>query len=283
MKKLLMSLFCLLGITGRSSDVLLSANAYTQEYASQLRKALPGSKVTVTKDLELKVSDSKGHEFTAFLNNSYTAYRNSPEDKESIIAKYVRASAEPLHSSKIDSSRITPVIKDRTWLTEIQQEMKARGAKEIPENVYDSLNDELVIVYAEDSPKNLRYLTPKDVETLGVPRESLRELAVKNLRALLPKVSAQGNNGIFMLTAGGDYEASLLLFDKIWNDNAFKVDGDYVVAVPARDLLLITGSKDKAGLAKVRELARKTVAESPYYITADLFVYRNGHFSKFVD
>ena len=47
-----------------------------------------------------------------------------------------------------------------------------------------------------------------------------------------------------MLKAGGDYEASLLLFDDIWRDGQVKVDGDIVVAVPAKDVLLVTGSNN---------------------------------------
>lgn len=283
MKKLLVGLFCLLGFRGYSAEPLLSASAYTQEYVTHLQKILPNSKIAVTQDLELKVTDADGKDLTAFLHNSYKEYLSHAQDKDAIIAKYVKASAEPLDFAKVTPSRIIPVIKDRAWLVEIQKSMKDRGAKEPPENVYESLNDELVIVYAEDSPKNLRYLTPKDLKTAGLEKESLRELAVTNLRALLTKVEGRGGNGLFMLTAGGDYEASLLLFDNIWSGNSFKVDGDYVVAVPARDLLLITGSKDQAGLAKIREIARKTMAESPYYLTSDLFVYRNGHFTKFQD
>ena len=84
-----------------------------------------------------------------------------------------------------------------------------------------------------------------------------------------------------MMTAGGDYEASLLLFDDIWRGGKIKMNGDIVVAVPAKDALLITGSKSRKGIAAVRELAAKYKAESRYEITDTLFVYRNGRFVKF--
>jgi uncharacterized protein YtpQ (UPF0354 family) len=54
-----------------------------------------------------------------------------------------------------------------------------------------------------------------------------------------------------------------------------------VVAVPARDVLLVTGSRNRTGLKKVRELAAKYVAEGRYELTDMLFVYRDGRFSKF--
>jgi uncharacterized protein YtpQ (UPF0354 family) len=55
-----------------------------------------------------------------------------------------------------------------------------------------------------------------------------------------------------MITAGGDYEASLLLFDDIWSGGQIKVEGDIVVAVPAKNVLLITGSQNRKGLAAAR-------------------------------
>jgi uncharacterized protein YtpQ (UPF0354 family) len=86
---------------------------------------------------------------------------------------------------------------------------------------------------------------------------------------------------VFLVAAGGDYEASLLLLDDVWSGGQIKVNGDIVVAIPARDVLLVTGSRDRTGVRKVRELATKLVAEGPYGLTDALFVYRNGRFTKF--
>jgi len=60
-----------------------------------------------------------------------------------------------------------------------------------------------------------------------------------------------------------------------------KVDGDYVVAIPARDMLLVTGSNNPLAVQKIRSLAQKIRAESSYDLTSDLFVYRSGKFIKF--
>lgn len=53
------------------------------------------------------------------------------------------------------------------------------------------------------------------------------------------------------------------------------------LAVPTRDLLLVTGSKNAAGIAKLEELARDAVRESSYSLTSTLFVYRDGKFEPF--
>ena len=57
--------------------------------------------------------------------------------------------------------------------------------------------------------------------------------------------------------------------------------GDIVVAVPTRDALLVTGSKNRKGLAALRELAAKFAAEGSNPISDKLFVYRDGRFKKF--
>jgi uncharacterized protein YtpQ (UPF0354 family) len=86
-----------------------------------------------------------------------------------------------------------------------------------------------------------------------------------------------------MITADGSYESSLLLLDDLWSkgDVPAKVDGDVVVAIPARDLLFFTGSSNPAGVARLRELAAKYVKQASYRLTAALFVYRDGRFTRF--
>jgi uncharacterized protein YtpQ (UPF0354 family) len=94
-------------------------------------------------------------------------------------------------------------------------------------------------------------------------------------------VQLQQAGDVAMMTANGDYEASLLLFDHIWRGGKIKMNGDIVVAIPAKDVLMITGSKSRKGIAAVRELAAKYKAESRYDITDTLFVYRDGRFVRF--
>ena len=94
------------------------------------------------------------------------------------------------------------------------------------------------------------------------------------------------SEGTYMLVADGSYEASLLLFDEIWtgdiwHDSGLPLSGDPVIAVPARDVLLVTGSRDERGLATLRRIAAEIVASEPYRLTDRLFIYREGRFRAF--
>jgi uncharacterized protein YtpQ (UPF0354 family) len=173
-----------------------------------------------------------------------------------------------------------PIIKDRGWVEDAKAMSKSRGFDPEESQVTEDYNDELVIVYAEDTPRNVRYFTRKDLDKAGVERSKLRALAIANLRRVLPKIEAHQGPVYSMYTADGNYEASLLLFDDLW-DGDIKVDGDIVVAIPTRDVLLITGSKNEEGIARLREIVDQITAEGTYTISSNLFVYRKGVFRRF--
>src|SRR5262249_43495201 len=161
------------------------------------------------------------------------------------------------------------------WLEETRQTLLRRGAKKLPEYVFEDFSPDLIIAYAEDSPRNIRYLTPADLEKAGIERTALRALACENLKRLLPRIERHETNGLYVLRAGGDYDASLLLLDSIWSGQQLTVQGDLVVAIPTRDLLLVTGSRNAQGIMKIKQLAANASREGSYRLTQKLFVRRN--------
>ncbi len=267
---------CLSGVV--HADTLAPA-AFTRHLAQALTAALRSSTVTVKGDLELTIRDASGREATVFLTNAYNEYARDPQRLNGVVQTYVTALSQPMSAgTKVDRSRIVPIIKDRKWLADLHATLGARGAGE--EHLFDSFNNELVVVYAEDDPMRMRYLTTR--EDIGVDRKEIRALAVANLKRILPKIEMRNHDNVFsIISVGGDYEASLLLIDDIWSGGQIKVNGDIVAAVPARDVLLVTGSRNRTGLKKVRELAAEFAAQDRYRLVDTLFVYRKGHFTKF--
>ena len=278
MKHLLALLICVVALFSASRADVLSPQAFTQEFARALAAALPSRTVAVKRDLELTVTDAGGGDTTIFLANPYNEYSREPARLAEIVQTFAAALSQSASGkTAVDRSRIIPVIKDRKWIADVHGALKARGVEQ--QHLTDDFNEQLIIVYAEDDPTRMRFLTAQ--EDIGVARHELRALAVENLRRILPKIEMRGDDKVLLVSAGGDYEASLLLIDEIWSGGQIKVNGDIVVAVPARDVLLVTGSRDRTGLKRVHELATKFVAEGPYGLTDALFVYRNGRFTKF--
>lgn len=284
MNRLLQSLLAAIGLsTGCTKSEFISPTEFTAEMSEAMRQAKPDLKVVTVRDLELSVTTADGRPSTSFLHNAYDLYRQDPKGKADVIKRFVTAGLESIDTIRdgVDRMRIVPVIKDRPWLEESRQVRLGRGAKELPEQVYEDFNADLVILYAEDSPKNIRYVTPKDLELSKIEREDLRALAKENLMRLIPKIERHGSNGLYMITAGGDYEASLLLMDSIWTDLQNDIQGEVVVAIPTRDLMLVTGSQFPQGLAKMKQMVIDASSKGSYRLTQKLFVHRNGRFEEF--
>ena len=273
---LALAMLCLGPMVGGALAQEATPQRYTAEIARGLAAKMPDVKITVLGEFELSVKRAEGRETRLQLRNRYNDYKTNPASLDSIVADYHEVIEKPAVAT-VDRARIVPVIKHRAWLADNVRGTKARGVN--VQFLSEDYNDELVILYAMDEEKRTRYLMAN--EEIGVARKDLRKLAVENLDRLLPSVQLALAGDVGMMTANGDYEASLLLLDHIWRGGTVKVNGDIVVAIPAKDVLLVTGSKSRKGIAAVRELAVKYKAESRYEITDTLFVYRNGRFVRF--
>jgi uncharacterized protein YtpQ (UPF0354 family) len=220
-----------------------------------------------------------GGSATLSLSNAYDLYVRDPEHLKSVISSYVSAIPPPVPSVKanrIDRSRIVPVVKSRQWFDHVQRLYKADG-KELRYSE-GPFSGELIVIYAEDNSTAMRFLSTAD--EVG-DRSQLNDLAIANMIRLLPKIEMRaGADNTWLISAGGDYESSLLLLDDLWSGGQIKVDGEIVVAVPAKDALLITGSHNSAGITRLRKFAAD-VAGGPYGLTKALFVYRGGRFTMF--
>ena len=278
MRSLLGVLFSVAAIGVAICAEMLTPPAFTQEFARALARTRPSSNVSVAGDLKLTIKETDGLVRNIQLNNAYNEYKLDPQRFDDLVATFSAIfSQSGSKEAGLDRSRIIPVIKDRQWLDELHNTLKAKGFAQ--QHLADRFNDELVIVYAQDDPNRMRYLTTQ--EDFGLSREELRSLAVANLKRVLPKIEMGRVGDVALMSAGGNYEASLLLIDDIWSSGQIQVNGDIVVAIPTRDTLLVTGSRSRSGLKLVRELSAKFKAQGPYELTDTLFRYRDGRFTKF--
>ncbi len=271
-------------IAGCSDSKPHSTDEFTRIFADRLRAREPTVQVETKAALHLTLSDAQKKGHVVFLDNAYNEYKHDPTKVEQVVDRYSAAALESfkLGDAPIDQSKIVPVIKDRGYLEEARHALSARGVDTAKfDQYYEDFNGQLIVMYGVDTPQTIKYLQTKDLRDLKLDATTLRSSAVKNLLSILPSIQRHGSDGTYMITAGGTYEASLLLCDKIWHSDMFKVKGELVAAVPARDMLLVTGSKDDNGLKSVREIVAKTMRNGAYHLTAQLFVYRNGKFVAF--
>jgi uncharacterized protein YtpQ (UPF0354 family) len=258
----------------------LTPRAFTERVARAVLSAMPSAKVAINGDLQFVVRYGNGASATSDLGKAYKTYEREPAHLDDIVQAQVSALLEAGGDAnglpKLDRTRIVPIIKDRQWF----EAMARRGREQTPplDLIAEPLNADLVVVYAENRLGALRILSSRD--DVG-DRMRLREAALANLSRVLPKIEIRpGADGVVLITAGGEFDASLLLADNLWSGGKVKVDGDIVVAVPAKDVLIATGSHNAPGLARLRAAAAKFAA-GPNGLTSALFVYRDGKFVRF--
>lgn len=276
----------IVGCNQQQEQKLLSENEFTEAYIAKLSAKEPKLSIERKDSLELVVHDSSDNHLRIYLGNAYKSYQQSPESRDNILEDFVQSMLETMRASgndeEIDVKRIVPVIKDTDYLAGVKKSL-GEAAKD-PEKFdiyYETLNKDLLVFYVVDSEHNLKFLGQKELDQLKIKGTELRQLSLTNLETILPEIKKHGDGGTFMVTAGGTYEASLLLMETLWSRDNFEVRGDIVVSVPSRDLLLVTGSKDSEGLARIREIAQQTMSEGGYTLTDQLFVRKDGKWVRF--
>ncbi len=263
---------------GASAVDLLLPGEFSNQFAAMVSAKRPRVTVSTPEPLQVDMKLREGDLLRVDLTAPYETYKRAPDKLEEILDPYVEGVIESLSAAdKLDPTKIVPVVKTRAWLDGVLAAAgkNADGAA----LVYDVLNEELVVVYAEDAPASFSYFAETDLESAGIERAGLRQLAADNLVRMFPDIQRQGGDGVYKVSLGGDYEASLLALGSVWRKQSFDVKGDFVFAVPARGILYVTGSDDATGLARVRGHARTDYRDSPYRMTPKLFIRRGGTLS----
>ncbi|NNG02642.1 MAG: DUF1444 family protein [Inquilinus sp.] len=267
---------------------IISGDEFAAQYADTLRRSEPEADVRITGPLELSV-ELAGESFFVFLDNAYASYRAEPERLQEVVEDYAGRLLETGRqaSTGFDPSRIVPVIKGSDYLDAFARSRESgRNSAPVPPPAFDRYNEHLIVLYAEDQPRAVRFLYERELADAGISRDTLLELAVENLRALLPDIETVREAGLYLLVADGIYESSLLLFDDLWigdtwRSGRLKLAGEPVVAVPTRNLLLVADSRNLESVALLRELANRMSANEPYPVASQLFIYRDGRFRRF--
>ena len=148
---------------------------------------------------------------------------------------------------------------------------------------------DLRLVYMFNRPKLFSPVTEDDLTRLKLSHEKLLELALGNLRALLPSPQKtrilnplEGRvtePRIWMVTlpgTGGYFESSLLLLDEVWAGLEKELGSGLVVAVPARDLLFVTRADNAEDVRRLRALAADLVRHADHPVSATLLARVNG-------
>lgn len=281
MRNLFFLFIVFVAVSCQQAPRVLSEREFTEVYRDSLLRRYPEATFVITANLAID-GNYKGKSAKHFLDNAYKDYKMRPDSIVSVIQHFMASSSYVYHlDDEVEAIHIIPVIKPAGYLTDVLRQMGANVKKEDLSVVYDEYNDQLIVMYMVDSETSLRSLTKTDLSKLGISKDTLLNMAVRNLRAVLPEVKLLGDSDTYMITAGGNFEVSLILFPKIWTKENLKVNGDFVIAIPNRDLLLVTGSKNSKGISKLKELIANSYTNGNYPISDRLFRWNGKKFEVF--
>jgi hypothetical protein len=111
----------------------------------------------------------------------------------------------------------------------------------------------LHVAYVVDAGDRFQYVQRRDIEAAGLGEEQLHSLAVRNLAAFAERhAEVRPYGSIYVVLAGGNFEASVLLVDEFWTTwYTDLAPNGFIAAAPARDVLAF-GDADSP--AVLREL-----------------------------
>ena len=118
--------------------------------------------------------------------------------------------------------------------------------------------ENLVISYALDKGSHYEYILNRDLSD-DVTIEKLHQESLQNMiDEIADNIQAHGEkDDALLLTNGGNYEATMLLWDDIWQKIESVVEGDFYVAVPARDVLYVSPKSNPNAIPRLKELINK--------------------------
>jgi uncharacterized protein YtpQ (UPF0354 family) len=269
----------LLSACSNKKEVLSEAE-FADKYLLALKKNNPSVEYSLAPDLSVNAK-YKGTDYSHFPDNAYREYLMEPDSIDQVLIKFTQTANDLYKESKgVNTRNIIPVIKSADFIDDVK---KLVGVTDSTNSspVFEKYNDELLIVYAEDSEKSISYFTQDNFNELRINRNTIQALALDNLDRMLTKTERIGDNGRYMVTSGGSYEASLLLLKSFWTRKNFPVKGDIVIAVPNRDMLLVTGSKDRANIDWLKTRAQASYDSGSYQVSPNLFKWNGHKFLKF--
>jgi uncharacterized protein YtpQ (UPF0354 family) len=259
-----------LALRAMGQDVPRDQAGFTDFVAGRLRAEIGDSSVVTLGPLTLKLGGLQANlgRIYAFCNNN--AARCSVE-----VENYVKGTAETYKAQNAPISREAIRVVVRT--TQYVQQTQGSFPPDTPALLSKSFVDGLVLLPVLDSPRTLRLLNIKDLQTLGLTEEEIQQLGLANLRSSLKplmevaKVAVTGSIGQLI---GDSFNPSRLALFDTWAPLAEAQGGKLIVVAPASDAVLYVGDDSPIALDALRSLAHKVMSKAPHPLSEVLLRWK---------
>jgi len=207
---------------------------------------------------------------TIFLDNAFEDYqKREPADRPAELKKIIAGFLEGDQALPADFSaaieHILPLVRPMSELGLWRLNAEVRGSPIVDQFPMRQIAPGMVMLLALDRTNSVLRITEEHLRKWGVAADMVFGLAVANLRKRSTKGLVSLSPSVFTSDWGDTYGSSRLLLIELFR--SLPVEGAPIVMLPNRDVLLVTGSHDEAGLRLLADYARR-VLNDPRPLTA---------------
>lgn len=176
-----------------------------------------------------------------------------------------------------DFGEARPNLRSRLWSRAGLEQLRLRnlytesdkGGLDLP---CQPIGEHLLACLAYDWPESVQSVNQETLQEWGVTTYEALESALENLERSTQSVAQIGDR-VYSFVSGDTYDAArIMLVDRI---KGFELDGAPVAMVPNRELILITGSEDPAGLKIMADIAADGLRK-PYPLSGIPLILQDG-------
>jgi hypothetical protein len=217
------------------------------------------------------------------LEHVYHEYRVAPRNKRAeLLRRFARAVCNTVKTIPDDFADVGPdllaVVRRRSVfsLQKLELDASDEGKLNWP---YHVLGDHLGVGLAFDFPESIQMFMQDQLDRWGVTFDEAFDKARSNLAEISDQRFEKIAPGVWASPWHDNYDAARLLLPDLLRDHPVK--GELVAAVPNRDTLLLTGSADLEGLARLASMTQEAL-EAPRPISSLAFQLEGDEWRPFL-
>jgi hypothetical protein len=208
----------------------LDARGFTHVVAAMVRDR--GCAAAVSAPLQIAVSCAGGQASSVSLETAWRAWESDPRAREDALQAAAGAASLVDRLSHPEPERLRLVVRSGAQLHALVQRRTSDPPAAWP------LTRDLWAVMVLDAPSALSFVGQTELARLGLDRDAAHARAMANLQLAFPAPVDQGEGPVHMLEADGAYDASLLLWNALWEARLARTGGPLYAAVPDPGVLL---------------------------------------------
>jgi len=242
--------------------------AFGEQVARILERQFPDHGAELAGPMELIINGKR-----LGLENLYRMVLFDPERGVEIVENYLEhlIEGDTLTSSPLPLSVAKPRIMPRIQPVAIFEHLDRENVAHM-----EFVNG-TVIVYVIDMPHLTVSITTEQMIQWGLQIDDLDTIARENLNKYAPDLQIQlvesfeGGRAAIVAKQDG-YDAARLLLGSLYDRLAPELNGDFYVALPARDMFIAVSFAPDEFVNRIRQRIRSDFRRMPYPISDSLFI-----------